>query len=130
MATLNLTAKEFGDIAMIWLFDQIMNPEQVKNETLKEFIDDHRSKIRTPLMKYYLDSSTEQRRKYKRIKGVFDGSDKAIQQIRIGPDETIKKIKKGKEGLVKKLIKKVILKQDLSIEDETFLKELINEDLL
>ena len=30
MATLNLTAKEFGDIAMIWLFDQIMNPEQVK----------------------------------------------------------------------------------------------------
>jgi len=130
MATLNLTAKEFGDIAMIWLFDQIMNPEQVENETLKEFIDDHRSKIRTPLMKYYLDSSTEQRRKYKRIKGVFDGSDKAIQQIRIGPDETIKKIKKGKEGLVKKLIKKVILKQDLSIEDETFLKELINEDLL
>jgi len=130
MATLNLTAKEFGDIAMIWLFDQIMNPEQVKNETLKEFIDDHRSKIRTPLMKYYLDSSTEQRRKYKRIKGVFDGSDKAIQQIRIGPDEIINKIKKGKEGLVKKLIKKVILKQDLSIEDETFLKELINEDLL
>lgn len=130
MATLNLTAKEFGDIALIWLFDQVMNPEQIENENLKEFIQDHRSKIRTPLTKYYLDSGSENRLKYKRIKGVFDGSDKSIQQIRIGPDDKIKKVKKGKEGLIKKVLKKVILKQDLSIEDEMFLKELINENIL
>lgn len=130
MATLNLTAKEFGDIAMIWLFDQVMNPEQVENEQLKEFIEDHRSKIRTPLTKYYLDADSDKRLKYKRIKGVFDGSDKSIQQIRIGPDEQIKKVKKGKEGIVKKVLKKVLLRQDLSIEDETLLKELINEGIL
>jgi hypothetical protein len=130
MATLNLTKSQFGDIALIWLFDQVMNPEQVENERLKEFIQDHRSKIRTPLTKYYLDSDGEKRLQYKRIKGVFDGSDKSIQQIRIGPDKEIEKIEKGKEGLIKKVLKKVILKQSLSIEDETLLKELINENIL
>lgn len=129
MATLNLTAKEFGDIALIWLFDQVMNPEQVDGN-LKEFIEDHRGKIKTPLTKYYLDSGSEARLRYKRIKGVFDGSDKSIQQIRIGPDDKIEKVKKNKEGLIKKVIKKLILKQDLSMEDEMFLKELINENLL
>ena len=128
MATLNLTSSEFGDIAMIWLFDQVMNPEQVQNENLKEFIDNHRSKIRTPLMKYYLDSDSEKRLKYKRIKGIFDGSASAIQQIRIGPDEEINKLKDKKDGLVKKVIKKVLLKQSLSIEDEQMLKEIIDND--
>ena len=128
MATLNLTAKDFADIGMIWLFDQVMNPDQIQNENLKEFVEDHRSKLRTPLMKYYLDTTSEPRLKYKRIKGVFDGSDKSVQQIRIGPDDKIDKIKKGKEGLAKKIIKKLIKKEDLTIEDEDFLKEMLNED--
>ena len=38
MATLNLTSSDFADIAMIWLFDQVMNPEQVKNQNFKDFI--------------------------------------------------------------------------------------------
>ncbi len=124
MATLNLTAKEFSDIGMIWLFDQIMNPEQIQNDNLKEFVDQHRSKIRTPLTKYYLDSGGEARLQYKRIKGVFSGKDKAVQQIRIGPDEKIKQIKKGKGEIVKRIIKKLITKEHLTLEDEQILKEL------
>ena len=127
MATLNLTAKEFSDIAMIWLFDQVMNPENIQNEAFKDFVQKHSSKIKTPLMKYYLDSRGETRINYKRIKGVFSGADKAIQQIRIGPDEKIKQIKKGKEGIIKKVLKKVLLKQSLSIEDEQILKEFRDE---
>jgi len=126
MATLNLTTDEFADIAIIWLFDQFMNPEQVGSKNLKEFIEDHRSKIRTPLMKYYLDSDSEMRLRYKRIKGVFDGSDKAIQQIRIGPSEKIEKEKK-KEGIVKKIIKKIMKKEELTLDDEKLLKEIQNE---
>lgn len=128
MATLNLTSNEFADIGMMWLFDQIMNPEQVQNEKLKKFIDAHSSKIKAPLIKYYLDSSSESRLKYKRIRGVFEGSDKSTHQIRIGPDEDIDKLKKGKEGVIKKIIKKIIAKEQLTIEDENVLREM-NYDL-
>lgn len=123
MATLNLTAKEFADIAMIWLFDQVMNPDKIQNPSMKNFIEKHSSKIKSPLMKYYLDSRGETRINYKRIRGVFSGDDKAIQQIRIGPDDKIDQIKKGKEGIIKKLIKKVLRKEQLSLDDKQMLKE-------
>ncbi len=124
MATLNLTAKEFADIGIMWLFDQVMNPEQIDNEHLKEFVNDHRSKLRTPLMKYYLDSDTKSRVNYKRIKGVFDGSDQSVQQIRVGPDKKIDQIKKSKEGITKKILKKILAKEQLTLEEEQFLKEI------
>ena len=132
MATLNLTAKEFADIGIMWLFDQVMNPEQIENEHLKEFIDDHRSKLRTPLMKYYLDSPTKSRVNYKRIKGVFDGSDQSIQQIRVAPDAKKAEKEKEKEGITKKIakkvIKKILAKEELDVEDINFLKELTDVD--
>jgi len=130
MATLNLTSTEFADIAMIWLLDQVMNPEQVQEGKFKDFLEKHSSKIKTPLIKYYLDTRGEPRVMYKRIKGVFDGSDKSIQQIRIGPDEEIKKLDKAKKGIVSKLIKKIIAKEQLTIEDEQMLKEIIENDNL
>jgi hypothetical protein len=125
MATLNLTADEFADIAMIWLFDHVMNPDQIGNEDLQEFLSKHSSKIRTPLMKYYLDSGGDARLRYKRIKGIFDGSDKSIQQIRIGPAEKIKD-EEEKQGKIKKAIKKVLRKEELSLEDINLLKEMEN----
>lgn len=124
MATLNLTTNEFADIGMIWLFDQVMNPENVKNDDLKKFIDKHGSKIKTPLMKYYLDSSSEQRLRYKRIKGVFSGEDKSVQQIRIGPEDKIKKVKGKKKGIIRKVISKILAKEDLNIDDEQILQEM------
>jgi len=126
MATLNLTSSEFADIALIWLFDQAMNPDQVKNERFKDFLDKNSPKLKAPLIKYYLDTDSDKRLMYKRIKGVFEG-DNAIQQIRIGPDGEIDKVKSEKEGIMKKIIKKVLLKQSLSIEDENMLKELRDE---
>jgi hypothetical protein len=128
MATLNLTSTEFADIAMIWLLDQVMNPEQVQEGKFRDFLEKHSSKIKSPLIKYYLDTRGEPRVMYKRIKGVFDGSDKSIQQIRIGPDEEIKKLDKAKKGIVSKLINKIIAKEQLTIEDENMLKEIIEND--
>ena len=109
---------------MIWLFDQIMNPDKVQNESLKKFIDQQSSKIKPSLIKYYLDSTSESRLKYKRIRGVFSGDDKTIHQIRIGPDDDIDKLKKGKEGIIKKIIKKIVAKEQLTIEDENVLREM------
>jgi len=132
MATLNLTKEEFADIAMIWLFDQVFNEEQVDNERLKNFIDKHSSKIKTPLLKYYLDSDSETRLRYKRIKGIFDGSNDSIQQIRIGPSEKIKGINVKKEGkiktAIKKVIKKVLNKEEITLEEYKMLNEIEDVD--
>lgn len=130
MATLNLDVKEFENLVLIFLFDSVMNPENSRSEGFKKFIDKHSSKIKTPLMKAYLDSSSEDRIRYKRIKGVFDGTDKGVQQIRIGPSEQIDKLKKSKKGIVSKLIKKIIAKEQLTIEDEQMLREIIENDNL
>jgi hypothetical protein len=127
MATLNLTASEFADVAMIWLFDQVMNPEQVQNENLQEFIKDHKGKLKAPLMAYYFTTEQDSRFGYRRISGVFDGKDKSPQQIRIYPDKDEKDKKKKKEGIIKKAvkaaIKKVLTKEDLTLEDIKILKE-------
>ena len=130
MATLNLNTEEFGHIGMIWLFDQVMNPDQIQGKQLKDFVRKHGSKIKTPLMKYYLDTTSEPRVQYKRIKGVFDGSDQSVQQIRIGPDDKkIEKEKKEKKGIgnkIKKVLKKVLTREQLTLEDINILKEYQN----
>lgn len=131
MATLNLTTKEFADVAMIWLFDQVMNPEQVKNEIMKEFIKEHKGKLKAPLMAYYFDTGMESRYRYRRISGAFDGSDLGIHQIRISPDKELKK-KVEKEGKLKKLaktvIKKVLNREELNMEDVNILKEISDDN--
>lgn len=130
MATLNVTAKEFADIAMIWLFDQVMNPEQVNNPRMKEFIKDHKGKLKSPLMAYYFSTDTESRFDYRRIGGIFEGKGGSVQQIRIYPDDVEKEKKKDKDGIVKKAIKKavkkVLNKEELSLEDIKILKEITN----
>ncbi len=130
MATLNVTASEFADVAMIWLFDQVMNPEQVNNPRLAEFIKDHKGKVKSPLMAYYFETDPESRFDYRRIGGIFDGKSSSVQQIRIYPDEVEKEQKKKKEGIIKKVvkkaIKKVLAKEDLTLEDIKMLKEITN----
>ena len=128
MATLSLTTKEFADVAMIWLFDQVMNPEQITNETLAEFVREHKGKLKTPLMAYYFDTDSQRRFDYRRISGIFDGSDKSTQQIKINPDTESKEKEKKKEGLVKKIIKKVLAKEELTLEDMIMLKEVQDAD--
>ena len=125
-----LNSSGFADLAMIWLFDQIMNPEQIKNPRFREFIKGNRSKIKAGAMKYYLDSDTTKRLNYKRISGIFKGTDKAIQQIRIGPDDEIEKLKDTKDGVVKKVIKKLLKRESLTLEDEQILKEIIDNDII
>lgn len=128
MATLNLTNSEFADIVMIWLFDNSLNPEQIQNEKFKEFIDTQGSKIKPALIKYYLDSGSEARFRYKRIKGIFDGSDtSSIHQIRISnKEDNTKEEKENNNGIVKKIIKKLIKKEELDLDEINFIKE-INE---
>lgn len=130
MATLNLTTDEFFDIVMIYLFDQYMNPDQIKgNKHAKEFIENTSGRLKQALMKYYLDSETKNRFRYKRLKGVFDGSDNQVNQIRIRPPEKSEEEAEEKESKLKKLAKKIIgkvlKKEEISKEDINILNEWI-----
>jgi hypothetical protein len=130
MATLNLTTSEFFDIVMIYLFDQYMNPDQVKdNKQASDYIEKTKGRLKPGLMKYYLDSETKNRFRYKRIKGVFDGSDNQVNQIRIRPDESDEEEEEKEEGKIKKLakkvIKKLINKEEITKDDINILNEWI-----
>jgi len=128
MATLNLTKSQFADVAMIWLLDQVVNDERIDNEQFAKFINDHKSKLKAPLLNYFLNTDPTRRLDYRRISKVFSG-DQAIQQIRIGPNESEKEQEKKdkKEGKIKKavktVLKKVFAKEELTLDDLKILKE-------
>lgn len=126
MATLNINISEFEVLILTFLLDAVMNSEQIESDILKKFVKENGSKIRTQLTKAYLDSDSENRFKYKRIRGVFDGSDKSIQQIRITPDK-VGEIENKKDGMIKKILKKVLKKEELSINDINMIKEELNK---
>ena len=130
MATLNLTPDEFFDIAVIYLFDQFMNPEQVKNENAKEFITETRSFLKAKLIKYYLDSDTKNRFRYKRIKDSFDGTGTTVNSIRIRPEKDEgEEEKEGKlKRLAKKIIGKVLASKELTKADLKVLNEWLEEE--
>lgn len=127
MALLNLKPESFEELVGIFLFDMTMNQDQIKNKNFKDFIDENGSKIKPSLIKFYLDSNSDSRLNYKRIKGIFDGSSDIMQQIKItsSKEEDNKKDKK-KGGLVKKIIKKILKKESLNIKEEKILLEYIN----
>lgn len=129
MATLNLTPETFADIAMIWLFDHVMNPEQINNKAFADFVEKHDSKIKPALMKYYLDSIPTRRYEYKRIKDIFENSgSKSLHQIRIGPEKEIKKKKKETtlQRLAKKAVGLKVEKGHIEREEAEILLEYIN----
>jgi hypothetical protein len=125
MATLNIDTSEFENLLLIALFNFVLNPEEIQNETLKNFVSKNGNKIKPSLIKSYLDSDQKARFNFKRISGIFDGSDKDVQNIRIGPSEKIEKEEK-KEGIIKKVIKKILKKEEISKNDINTLNELIN----
>lgn len=132
MATLNIDTKEFADLVMIWLFDQVVNPEQVTSENLLHFLEKHGTKLKSSLMKYYFDTDPQTRMKYRRISGVFNATNKDIQSIRISPDLESRE-KDKKEGKLKKLakavIKKILTKEELTKEDMDLLIEIEDIEL-
>jgi hypothetical protein len=80
-------------------------------------------KIKNNLIKYYLDTDPQRRLEYKRIKGIFSGKKKDIQQIRIGPSDKIKDIKTKKGGITKKILKKLLKLEQVNKEEMDILIE-------
>ena len=129
MATLNLDSAEFANIAMIWFLDQVTNPEQVTNPDFVKFLEENKNKLKSPLLKYYFSTDSNDRLRYRRISGAFDGSDKSVQQIRITYGKESEKNDKKKESKLKKMAKavinKVMAKEELDLEEQEYLKEIL-----
>ena len=131
MANINITPDKFADIALMFLSDKIINPEIAKgNKNFDDFISENGTRIKAALLKYYLDTSSRQRVQYKRIRGIFDGTDKSRHQIRIVPsgkekEEEEEEKESGVVSKIKKIMKKVLLKQSLDMEEENILNEFL-----
>lgn len=139
MATINLTSSEFGDFVMIYLLDKMLHPKEVsnRNEQFNETIDLLSKRgVKSVLTKYYLNTTSEQRFNYKRIKDTFEDSSGRFDNIRIGPHKAepeTKEKEKEKEGFLKKTGKKILKKllgqgpESLSKEELEILNEFMEK---
>lgn len=75
---IKLTPKEFGDFVCAFLFECMRNEEIItlQNTEFSAILELLKEKgFRTALNKYYLNMSPKDRAKFKRVVGVFDGTE-------------------------------------------------------
>jgi hypothetical protein len=130
---INVTANEYPNIVVAYLFDKLLNPEVSKgNKDFDLLVEDMRIRGMLPLVRtYYLQMDAKYRVKYKLVKDVFlpDTPENDLSTINIyGSPENIKKV-----GLLKKILKKVLgMKEQFTPEELEMLTEALSseEDLL
>lgn len=135
MATINLSPTQFAEVAVGFLLDKMLHPDEVAtgNEEFEEFNKSMKAKgMKSTLTNYYLKMDSGSRLNYKRIKDIFDGSTNDPQNIRILPEKKIKKKdKKEKEGFIKRVgkavLKKLIGQGPLSLDKEEW--KILNETI-
>lgn len=112
MAGVRLTPDEFADFVVAFLLDNIMHPDEILPGNVEfDYITDKmkNSGLRSPLLSYYIDTSSITRGKYKMIRRSFTGEDDYNSIVISGkpeitpPDEktTIKNIVKQTLRLIK-----------------------------
>ena len=127
MANLILTRSEFADLVVAFIFDTIVNSDEVvvENEKYHELIDKIARRGAKPLFtKYYLDMKADERLNYKKLKRTLEvgGTTKSMIQIRpeVVKDEPKKK---GLATMAKDVVKKLLLQQEISKEEANLLLE-------
>lgn len=124
MAKVNVTPNEFADLVVIFLFDKFLHPNEIvsDNKLFNELIDNMRGKGMKPLlMNYYMDLDANMRVKYKRIKDVLDGTSSESSVINILPEKVGREREKKKVGSIRKIVKKLMKKEEISMEEENLL---------
>jgi len=132
MAKINITANEFPDIVVSFLFDKILHTDEIipGNKSFNELMEVMELKGMKPiLMKYYLNMDANQRVKYKRIKDIFDMTTNSISVINISPSEKEIEVKKKKGTIITKIIKKLLGAGKVSKSEMDLLNEYIKEEI-
>jgi len=131
MSKANVTPSEFCDLVVCFLLDKILHPDEVvfKNKEFDKLSTQMTGKGLKPIfLQYYLDTNSSIRIRYKRIrKTLTDGNTGSIINIGTDGKKEVEEPVKKKESLLKKVIKKLLKKEDLSIEEEETVKELLLE---
>ena len=131
MAKINITANEFPNFVVSFLFDKILHPEEIVpgNKEFNKFMEVMAFKGMKPiLMKYYLDMDANERLKYKRIKDIFDMTANTSSVINISPSEKEIEVKKKKGKMVTKIIRKLIGASKVSKKEINILNEYIEDE--
>jgi hypothetical protein len=79
MAGIRVTPDEFADIVIAFLLDSIIQPGEILPNNLEfDYITDKmkNSGLKSPLLSYYIDTSSITRGKYKMIRDSFTGKNK------------------------------------------------------
>ena len=130
---INISPEEFGDFVISFLFDKLLHFDEVipDNNDFNKIMEVMENKgMKARFMRYYLDMDAVNRKKYKRIKKVFDGTTNEMSTINIVPEKSVEKKKKPKEGIIKKILKKLLKKEDLTNDEENLLLEMFEEEEL
>jgi hypothetical protein len=91
MAGIKVSPDEFADIVVAFLLDNIMQPGEIlPNNVEFDYITDKMKNggLKSPLMSYYIDTSSITRGKYKMIRGSFTGKDKQNTIVISGVPDT------------------------------------------
>lgn len=127
MANLNLTRSEFADLVVAFLFDTMVNPDDIiiENEKFHELINKIARMGAKPLfMKYYLDMTADDRLSYKKLKRTLETGGTVKSSIQVKPSVIKAEPKKsGLANLAKKVVKKLLLQQNVTPDELQLLKE-------
>lgn len=127
MAKLNLTTGEFADLMIVFLFDAMVNPEDVivDNERFHELVHKmDKMGIKPNLTKYFLDMNATERLQYKRMKRTLEPGATTKSVIEINPPDVKIQKKSGLSKIAKTVLKKLILQGEIVPSDQELIIEL------
>jgi hypothetical protein len=122
---INVTPEEFQDVVVAFLLDKLLHPNEIvpNNEGFNKLAKIMSGKgLKSRFMMYYLDMDTRNRVQYKRIKDIFDGTTSGSAVINISPSKKKEKDKDTK-GIMMKIIKKLLKKESITVDEENILLE-------
>ncbi len=109
MAGIRVSPDEFADIVVAFLLDNIMQPGDIlPNNVEFDYITDKMKNggLKSPLLSYYIDTSSITRGKYKMIRNSFTGQDKSNTIVISGKPE--EKIPDDEKTTIKNIVKQTL----------------------
>ena len=127
---INVTANEFPNVIVAYIFDKLLHPEDVSagNADFDSLIEEMRLRGMLPLARtYYLDMSATWRVKYKLIKDVFSPTATTNESSIINIYGDPAKVKK--RGIIKTILAKLLgMKEQFTEEEFNLLLEELNTE--
>lgn len=132
MAKINLDMSSFGDIIISVLFDKVTHLDKIYNDS--EAFNDLAKELRgrgfkTSFLQYWLESDSESRVKYKRIKRALESNKQVLLYIKPSKDTPEEEEEKSIIKRVGKILNKLRLKENLTEDEKEFARKVVKESI-